>query len=97
MPSRRRIFIVSLSVLVTVVGVVGLYKFNKSYFPIWNSNNINVRVDEPLEHEKVKIEFSNYLSTINVFSALYSVITENTSDTELYEPKRIILFTTAVK
>jgi len=43
----------------------GLWKLNKDFLLLWNSNNIEVRVDTPLTKDKVKIEFGNSVNTIN--------------------------------
>jgi hypothetical protein len=49
---KRIVFLLGLLILF----VFGLWKINKNYYPIWNSNNINVTADSPITTEKVKIE-----------------------------------------
>lgn len=88
---RNRIALV-IGIIIAVVAIIVLFKFNKDVIPLWNSNNIYVTVEEPLKVEKVKIEFSNYMPQDNAFSALHAVIKEDTNYTESYIPTHTVLF-----
>lgn len=61
---KRRILIIS-GLLILVIGGLGLWKFNKDFLLLWDSNSINVTADSPLTADKVKIEFGISVNTIN--------------------------------
>lgn len=45
--------------------VIGLFKLNKDILLLWSANTIHVTADQPLNKEKVKIEFGISVNTIN--------------------------------
>jgi hypothetical protein len=61
---KRRKLIIS-GLLILVIGGLGLWKFNKDFLLLWNSNSINVTADSPLTTDKVKIEFGISVNTIS--------------------------------
>ncbi len=61
---NRRTLIAS-TVLILIIGGLGLWKINNDYFAIWNNNSINVTAENPLTSDKVKIEFGISVNTIN--------------------------------
>jgi hypothetical protein len=60
--------------LLLVAGGLGLWKFNKDFLLLWNSNSIKVTTDNPLTIDKVKIEFGISVNTIS-----------RSTDTDLFE------------
>ncbi len=44
---------------------LGLWKLNKDFLLLWNSNSINVTAESPLNTDKVKIEFGISVNTIS--------------------------------
>ena len=62
---KRRNKIIIFGLLLLIAGGLGLWKFNKDFLLLWNSNSIKVTTDTPLTQDKVKIEFGISVNTIN--------------------------------
>jgi hypothetical protein len=62
---KRRNKIIILGLLLLVAGGLGLWKFNKDFLLLWNSNSIKVTTDNSLTPKKVKIEFGISVNTIS--------------------------------
>lgn len=60
-----RKIILTLLAIVTLIGLFGLFKFNKNIVPLWNANSVTVTADYPLTAEKVKVEFGVSVNSIN--------------------------------
>lgn len=84
---KKRTLIIS-GILILTLGMIGIWKINNEYYPIWNSNTINVTTDRVLNMGKVKIEFGISVNTIN-----------RTTDTDLFKnrEKYTTLFNGSVK
>ena len=63
MKRRNKIIIVGL--LLLAAGGLGIWKFNKEFWLLWDSNSVNVTTESPLTAAKVKIEFGISVNTIN--------------------------------
>ena len=62
---KRRNKIIIFGLLLLVAGGLGLWKFDKDFLLLWNSNSIKVTTDNPLTPDKVKIEFGISVNTIS--------------------------------
>ena len=51
--------------LIVLLGGLGLWKLNKDFLLLWDSNSLKVTVANPLIVDKVKIEFGISVNTIN--------------------------------
>jgi hypothetical protein len=54
MKNKKTIFILT---IILLIGSYGLWKSNKDFLLLWNSNTINVTTKNPLSNYKVKIEY----------------------------------------
>jgi hypothetical protein len=54
MKTKKAIFLLTILLL---IGSYELWKSNKDFLLLWNSNTINVTTEKPLNKEKVKIEY----------------------------------------
>lgn len=54
MKNKKTIFILT---IILLIGSYGLWKSNKDFLLLWNSNTINVTTENPLNNDKVKIEY----------------------------------------
>lgn len=81
MNRRNKIIIVGL-LFIGAAGL-GLWKLNKDFLLLWDSNNVNVTTESPLTIDKVKIEYG---ISVNTFNRL--------TDSDLFKKreKYIILF-----
>lgn len=61
---KKKILLLSGVLFIFLFGF-GLWKINKDFLLLWNSNSIDVKTDNPLIKDKVKIEFGNGINTIN--------------------------------
>lgn len=61
---KKQLIILS-GLLLLVAGGFGLWKLNKDFLLLWNSNSINVTASSPLVVDKVKIEFGIGVNTIS--------------------------------
>ncbi len=56
----------TISILITIsIGVFGFSYLNKNLLMLWNSNKVEVGVDQSLSEEKVKIEYGVGVNSIN--------------------------------
>jgi hypothetical protein len=61
--------------------VIGLFNLNKDILLLWGANTIHVTADQPLNKEKVKIEFGISVNTIN--REKYSVLFDGKDKEEM--------------
>lgn len=61
---KKRTLIIS-GFVVLILGGLGLWKINKDHYVIWNANSVSVTTDQPLNSDKVKIEFGISVNTIS--------------------------------
>ncbi|MBO4233364.1 hypothetical protein FO675_03435 [Riemerella anatipestifer] len=85
---KNRSRVIALGLLFLVAGGFIVYKLNKDFLLLWNSNSMKVTADSPLTKDKVKIEFGNGVNSIN-----------RTTDAELFSrrEKYIILYDGKIK
>lgn len=62
---KKRNKIIILGLLLLVAGGLGLWKFNKDFLLLWNSNSIKVTTDKSLTPDKVKTEFGISVNAIS--------------------------------
>ncbi|GGX18086.1 hypothetical protein GCM10007384_19460 [Aquimarina muelleri] len=61
---KKQLIILS-GLLLLLAGGFGLWKLNKDFLLLWNSNSINVTASSPLAVDKIKIQFGIGVNTIS--------------------------------
>lgn len=64
---KKTIFFIA---LVSIIGSIVLYKANKDFLILWNSNNLDVSVEQPLKLNKVIIGFDSPTESLLDWSKL---------------------------